>query len=250
MIDEAFSQGDSWLHRSDPRIKLVGMAVLALVLALTSSLATAAMGFVTAWILVWSARLPVPAVMRRLLLVNAFIVLLWVLVPFSVPGPAFFEIGWLRASVPGITLAFLITLKANAIVLLMMLLLATSHVAALGYALTALGAPKRLGYLLLFSYRYIFVIADEFQRLQRSARLRCFRRQSSLHTWRVIGWMLGMTLVRTWNRAERVRQAMALRAFQGELRSPWGLRLRVSDVVLLAVLCLAAMSLWWIERWS
>lgn len=246
MIDESFSQGQSYLHRSDPRIKLVGMAVLALVLALTASLTAAATGLVLAAGLVLSSRLLLPAVGRRVLLVNLFIVLLWLLVPFSVPGPALFEFGGLRASVPGVTLAALVTLKANAIVLLMMALLATSHAAALGYALTALGVPKRLGYLLLFSYRYIFVMTDEFQRMQRAARLRCFRPRTNLLTWRVLGWSLGMTLVRAWNRAERVRQAMALRAFSGELRSPWALRCRTADRILLAALLGMALSLWWI----
>lgn len=246
MIDESLSQGRSFLHRSDPRIKLVGMAGLALVLALTSSLTAALAGLVLSAALVWAARLPWPAVGRRLLLVNLFMAVLWLLLPFSMTGPILFEIGWLRASVSGITLALLVTLKANAIVLLMMALLSTSHAAALGHALTVLGAPRGLGYLLLFSYRYIFVIADEFQRLQRSTRLRCFRPRSSLHGWRVLGWMLGMTLVRAWNRAERVRQAMALRAFSGELHSPWALRCRAGDAVLLAALLAMALILWWL----
>lgn len=246
MTDEPFSLGSSFLHRGDPRVKLGGMAALALLLALTRSLAVAAAGLALGIVLTQAARLPWQGVARRLLLVNGFIGLLWLMVPFSLPGAVVMQLGPVSASAPGVQLATLVTLKANAIVLLMLALLATSPAAVLGQALLALGAPRRLGYLLMFSYRYIFVIGEEFQRLHRAARLRCFRPRSGLHTWRSVGWMLGMTLVRSWNRAERVRLAMVLRGFRGELRSPWVLQLGSGDWLLLLLLMMASLSLFWL----
>ena len=79
--------------------------------------------------------------------------------------------------------------------------------------------PTKLCLLLLFSYRYIFVIHQEYLRLVRAARLRCFKAGTNLHTYRTTGYLFGMTLVKSHHRAHRVRQAMVLRGFQGQFHS-------------------------------
>ena len=45
MIGEPFANGSSFLHKRDPRIKLIGAAGISLVMALSSSLIPAATGF-------------------------------------------------------------------------------------------------------------------------------------------------------------------------------------------------------------
>jgi cobalt/nickel transport system permease protein len=40
---------------------------------------------------------------------------------------------------------------------------------------------------------------------------------TNIHTYRTYGYLFGMTLVRSWNRAIRVHQAMLLRGFNGRL---------------------------------
>ena len=98
-------------------------------------------------------------------------------------------------------------------------LVATSSLAALGQALVKLKVPTKLCLLLLFSYRYIFVIHQEYLRLVRAARLRCFKATTSLHTYRTTGYLFGMTLIKSHHRAQRVKQAMALRGFQGQFHT-------------------------------
>ena len=97
----------------------------------------------------------------------------------------------------------------------MMALLSTSTIAALGHGLEKTGLPSRLCYLLLFSYRYIFVIEQEFRRLQRAAKMRNFIPKTNIHTYRTYGYLFGMTLVKSWDQAHRVHQAMILRGFEG-----------------------------------
>jgi cobalt/nickel transport system permease protein len=125
--------------------------------------------------------------------------------------------GPLTLSTEGIRLATLITLKTNCIVLSLIALLGTSRIASLGHALEGLHFSKRLCFLLLFSYRYIFVIYQEYQKLNRAAGLRCFVPATNIHTYRTYGYLFGMTLVRSWNRATRVHHAMLLRGFYGRL---------------------------------
>ena len=47
--------------------------------------------------------------------------------------------------------------------------------------------------------------------------MRCFIPATNIHTYRTYGYLFGMTLVRSWNRATRVHQAMLLRGFNGRL---------------------------------
>jgi cobalt/nickel transport system permease protein len=214
MTFEGFSQGNSLLHQTDTRVKLVCTMALTLVIALCHSFYTGLAGLSAGLLLLGLARLRLKQVMWRILVVNSFIGLLWLSLPLTWPGDQFL-LGPLHLSRQGIELVCLITIKTNAIILILISLPATSTVADLGYGLERLLVPNKLCLLLLFSYRYIFVISQEYQRLARAARLRCFQPRTNLHTYRTYGHLFGMTLVKSWNRAQRVTQAMMLRGFQG-----------------------------------
>jgi cobalt/nickel transport system permease protein len=225
MTFEEFSRGDSLLHRLDTRVKITGTIALTLVVALCHSFLTSLAGLLLGCFLLVLSRLDCRAVLKRLLVVNGFIVFLWLTLPFTYPGESI-AFSFLQLSRPGVELAALITLKTNSIVLFFITLLATSTVAELGHGLEGLRLPTKLCLLLLFTYRYIFVINQEYQRLARAARLRCFRPGTNLHSYRTYAHLFGMTLVKSWNRAERVRQAMILRGFQGHF---YRLREQVAD---------------------
>jgi cobalt/nickel transport system permease protein len=163
------------------------------------------------------SRLEAVAVLKRLLAANTFTIFLWLTLPLTYGGVEVVKLGPLQLSGEGMRLAALITIKTNTIVLALLALLATSRIAGLGHALEGLHLPKRLCFLLLFSYRYIFVIYQEYRKLTRAAQLRCFVPTTNIHTYRTYGYLFGMTLVRSWNRAIRVHQAMLLRGFNGRL---------------------------------
>jgi cobalt/nickel transport system permease protein len=163
------------------------------------------------------SRLELGSVTKRLLAANSFTIFLWLTLPLTYGGKEFIHIGPFTLSSEGIRLATLISLKTNCIVLSLIALLGTSRIARLGHALEGLHFPKSLCFLLLFSYRYIFVIYQEYQKLTRAASLRCFVPATNIHTYRTYGYLFGMTLVRSWNRANRVHHAMLLRGFDGRL---------------------------------
>lgn len=244
---EQFSQGNSLLHRADPRVKIISTAVLSLIIALCQNFTTALAGLLIAILLTIAARLSTKQVLRRLLIVNSFNILLWLLLPLTYGGRPVIDFAGISLSKPGLLLAGLITIKANAIILIFISLLATSTVARLGHGLQKLYLSPRLCALLLFSYRYITVIHQEYQRLQRAAKLRCFKPGTNLHTYKTYAHMLGMLLVKSWNRAERVQQAMALRGFSGRFYSLLELKMNRRDYHLLTGLLLAGLGLFLFE---
>ena len=102
---------------------------------------------------------------------------------------------------------------------LMLVLLATTPLPDVFKAARALGMPRLLVLLLLLTYRYVFLLMDEFARLRIALRVRGFRNRATLHSYRTIGQVSGTLLVRSQERSDRVGQAMRCRGFDGEFRT-------------------------------
>ena len=216
MIDEGFAHGDSIIHRLDPRIRVAVAGVYSVSVAFADRFSALAAALMIALILVLFAMLPVKKVLLRLIVVNAMIFLVWILVPFTFKGEPFFNIGPLTVTREGISQAVLITVKSNSIILVLMALLGTMPVFTMGRAMRYLYVPAKIVHLFLFTYRYIHAIHREYSRQVNAIKIRGFQPGTSAHTYRTYAYMVGMLLVRSHDRAERVRAAMLCRGFKGE----------------------------------
>ncbi len=85
----------------------------------------------------------------------------------------------------------------------------------LGHALAHLHVPRKLAHLLLFTVRYLDVLEREYRRLRAAMKVRSFRPRMNRHTYRAYGYLVGMLLVRSFDRSERVLAAMKCRGFRG-----------------------------------
>jgi cobalt/nickel transport system permease protein len=91
----------------------------------------------------------------------------------------------------------------------------TLEASVLGHALSHLHVPDKLTHLLLLTVRYLEVLQREYLRLEAAMRVRGFRPRISRHTYRSYGYLVGMLLVRSLDRSERVLAAMKCRGFRG-----------------------------------
>ncbi len=66
---------------------------------------------------------------------------------------------------------------------------------------------------LALMYRYLFVLIDEVERMQRARRSRLFQR-NRLQLWRMLSTMIGQLFVRSSERAERIYAAMCARGWK------------------------------------
>jgi cobalt/nickel transport system permease protein len=246
-IQEPFSEGASLVHRLDPRGKIVVAALFAILIAAAKTYAAATAGLAIALVYLALARLPLKKVLFRLLAVNSFVVFLWFVLPFTYPGETVWRWGPLAATREGLSLAGLITLKSNAIIIALMALIATAPIVTLGQALHNLRLPDKLCHLLLFTYRYIHVFEQEYQRLVQAMKIRGFRPRTNLHTYRSYAYLAAMLLVRSFDRAERVFQAMLCRGFQGTFYSLKTFTWQRRDGIFLAVSLLALAGLFGLE---
>lgn len=219
MIQEPFASGKSPIHRLSPTLRVVAAAAYSFLVALSHGLPTliTALGF--SLLLVVFARLNLKKVFQRFTVVLGFLLLIWAILPWTYQGETLYKLGPLAISRPGVMLCLEISLKSIAILLVMIALVSTMTTARLGHALNRLHLPDKLVYLILITYRYIFVIEQEYQRLVRAARIRNFSPGTNLHTYRTYAWLLGMLLVRSAERAKRVHEAMICRGFNGKFYS-------------------------------
>ena len=238
MFDEPFAHGDSFIHKLDPRVRAAAAVGGVVCLAALQRPETAAAGLGLALLLLALSRPPWLTAGKRLAAVNVFILFMWLTVPTAMPGEALCALGPVVFSRPGVALMLLITLKCNALAVLFMALAASMSASVLGVALERLHFPAKLAFLLLFAWRYIHVAAAQWRALKTAAALRGFAPRANLHTYRTMGYMLGMTFVRGFDHASRVHEAMLLRGFDGQIRTLAVFRASRVDAVFAAAFAL------------
>ena len=243
MMDVSFANGTSMVHRLDPRVRVFFAIALSLEIALSAHMGVLGVALFCSCTLVICSRLRLREVFFRLLPVCRFLVFLWLIVPLTYEGTPYFTYGRLTWSHEGIRLAEEISLKSLTILLIFMALVATMNLSTLGRALKRMYIPGKLVQLLLMTYRYIFVIHQEYQRLYTAMRIRGFQPGTNMHSYRTYAYLFGMLFVRASKRAERVHQAMQLRGFRGRFYSLDNFEFSRQNWVFAALMTLVFISL-------
>jgi cobalt/nickel transport system permease protein len=213
---EEFAEGTSFFHKLDPRVKLVALLPYIFVVALMKDIKYPAFALILSTLMILIARIHMKKLLSRLAVVNIFLLLLWLFLPFSYPGTEAFRLGPFTATREGFLFALSISLKANAIVLSTIAILGTSEVFSLAHALVHLKVPNKLVYLFFFFYRYISVLHEEYTTLRRSIRVRSFSPKTNVHTYKTYAYLVGMLIVRSYDHSQRIYNAMLCRGFTGK----------------------------------
>lgn len=234
----------SCIEKTDSALRLLAAAALGLCVACMqkypSCVAGLCLGFCIALLAkpVWSKFL------ARLLAVNVFIAFIWLIVPLTAGGETIAQLGILKISREGLRLTILATLKANAIFCIFMGLLGPMSPATLGCALKKLHCPDKLTLLFLIMGRAFHILRSQWKELTEASRLRGFSPACNYHTYHTLGSLLGVLLVKSHERAERMREAMLLRGFDGKLRlsCSWRSGWQNCVFVIAALACLIALG--------
>lgn len=249
-LTDLYRSGQSIGHRLDPRVKVVSAVLIILFISLTP------IGAWPAYILLWAvvtamvllAEISPWFILRRSLIALPFALAAVTLI-FTVPGRTILElpaVGW-TISAEGLTRFGSIVVKSWLSVQVAVILAFTTHFTDLLWALHSLRIPKLLIAIISFMYRYLFVLADEAFRMQRARQARSAApaggaKAGGSVAWRakVTGWMAGQLFLRSYERSERVYQAMAARGYRGEIRRLDPPPLVMRDLMLGAIPVVAA----------
>jgi cobalt/nickel transport system permease protein len=232
--------GVSLFHRWDVRCKIVTMLVYSFVIASLKHLTPALAAISISLLVLLITRASLAKVVLRLLAMSGFVGMFLVIIPFSAPVHngdtvmVFNGMDWLVFNLRGLRLAATIAAKAVAIALLMEPLLSTAPLPVTLQGLSRLGAPEMVGQMVLLSYRYLHVFRHEAKRMSSGMQVRGFRKRTDLATLRALGNFIGMLFIRSFERTERVFDAMRARGYQGRFPEPAELFLQTKDLLLSA----------------
>jgi len=211
----AIHLADSYLPQVDPRVRIIAAVAFAIAVAAAHQFLTLGIALAGALLAAGLCGFTWRTVLRRLLPLEILLFLLLLILPIATPGTACLRLGLLDFSEEGLVLGARIALKGNAIVLALVTLVGTMEATTLGHALAHLRVPQKLAHLLLLTVRYLDVLHQEYRRMRAAMKVRCFRPAVDLHTYRTFGYLVGMLLVRSFDRSERIMAAMKCRGFQG-----------------------------------
>ncbi len=228
---EDFAEGKSFFHRLDPRVKCLTLGPYIFIIAVSKNLTIPFAAFTCSLIMSLVAELDKKKLLNRLAVINFFIFMLWLFIPFSYPGKELFAIGPFIATKEGVLYVLSIAAKSNAIVLATITLLGTSPIFSLTHAFIHLKAPRKPVYLFFFFYRYISVLHEEYIRLKRSMLIRSFKAGTNLHTYKAYAYLVGMLIVNSYDRSQRIYNAMLCRGFRGEFPVIDHFRLKKTDIM-------------------
>lgn len=226
----------SLMHRWDVRCKIVTLLVYSFIIASLRHLEPACIAVCISLLISIIARIPLSRVVFRLLALTGFLGMLLIVMPFTVAPHAgdtiiiFGGIEKFGLNLRGLILAATIIAKAVAVALLMEPLISTAPLPVTLHGLSRLGAPEMVAQMVLLSHRYVHVFRHEARRMAAGMQVRGFSLKTDMETMRAIANFLGMLFVRSFERTERVFDAMQARGYNGRFHAPRELHINCGDV--------------------
>jgi cobalt/nickel transport system permease protein len=256
---DRYHETHSFLHHLDPRVKVTATVAFILSNALLPDGAWIAFGLSWLFLLFanWLSNLGIGFTFRRSLVALPF-ALIAITVLFFMPGKPLasfhFFIWNLTITDMGLLRFVSILVRSWLSVQMAILLVATARFPDLIHALEHLRVPAILTMIIAFLYRYLFVLADEVFRLMRARESRSAAasgvRSGGSVAWRarVAGNMAGQLFLRSYERSDRVYNAMLARGYSGHMETINPHELRRRDYLTVALALLAILLFQWVGR--
>ncbi|MCY2925583.1 MAG: cobalt ECF transporter T component CbiQ [Planctomycetota bacterium] len=194
------SRLDSPVHRLPAAVKLTAaVAFVGVTVGLPRAYAVWLVGIAAALLLIAAiSRVPWGFLVRRMLLLEPLVIGVAILSLFQ-PG------GWR---------VFLVLVAKTSLCLFTMILMAnTTPFSSILRVLKVLRVPSLLVTTLALMYRYLFVLADEAQRMKRARLSRTFT-TTRTRSWGTIATVISQLFIRASERAERIYSAMCARGWR------------------------------------
>lgn len=222
---DAFADRLSFFHQWDPRFKIISLLLFCFLVVSLHTILWSCLAFSLAVLAALFCRIPLHRAGKRLLAMAGFLSMFLVVLPLTAPlreGETLVFLPGLPGlplHMAGFYLALAVVVKACTVALMMEPLFATAPFSVTLAALSRLGMPAAIGQMVLLSHRYIFVFLQEMIRMYRGMRVRGFVPASDIATMNDMGNFLGMLFVRSFERTQRVYDAMLCRGYAGRFPS-------------------------------
>lgn len=226
LIFGRYIPGDSWIHRLDPRVKLVGSFYYILIIFLCNNWQSYAFMFVFTLVAIAASKVSLSFFtkgLRPMIFLILFTVLLQVF--FSRGGEVYWSWGIFSITQFGVTNALYIFCRFVLIIFMSTLLTLTTSPLSLADAIEYLLRPlerikvpaHEISLMLSIALRFVPTLMDETEKIMNAQRARGvdFNEGSLLNKVKAIVPLLIPLFISSFNRAEDLAIAMEARGYQG-----------------------------------
>lgn len=210
------SQQSSVWHQLTPHARVLCALLFVFATALTPNGRwwTWAMYAIALLLLVGLSRVTIPILLKRVGIEFGFVGVVLLGTLFRSGGDVVWQWGWLTITTEGLTVLGSVSLKVILSLTMLNLLALTTSIPALLHALHVLKTPPLLVAIIASMYRYIGVLIEEITTMRRAAQSRNLTQNPRWHRL-IIGNTIGSLFIRTYERGERIHQAMMARGYTG-----------------------------------
>jgi cobalt/nickel transport system permease protein len=180
------------------------------------------------------SRVTLLTLLKRVAIEFAFLVVVLLGTLFRDGGTVLWSWGPLQVTTEGLTVLGSVTLKVVLSLFAVNILVLTTSIPALLHAFLVLRVPPLLVAIMASMYRYTGVLIAEFNTMRQAAMARNLTIDNAT-TRLVIGNAIGALFIRTYERGERIYQAMLARGYQGFLPIEHFPHLKQWDIFVLTV---------------
>ncbi|MEM9538798.1 MAG: cobalt ECF transporter T component CbiQ [Cyanobacteria bacterium P01_E01_bin.42] len=205
------------IHQWEQRSKLVSLLTLIFAFAFVSHSILLPPMAAIAMALYFLSRLPFSFWLSRLRYPGLFIAAMVLFLPFGTGETVVWQWGGLSLKQEGIEAVILIVVRFISILTVTLVLFGTAPLGSSLKAMRSLGIPPLIVDMALLAYRYLQELQEMRIKMQRAMQLRGFRRDRlSRKNLRILAQLTGILLIRSYERSQRVYQAMLLRGYGQE----------------------------------
>jgi cobalt/nickel transport system permease protein len=228
------------ISRIDPRIKIsCAFFFIFLVVGGNLNVMRFSVFFLILLFIALVSRVSLFFLFRRSLVIIPFAVLVAIFLPFFGGGETVTVAG-IPLSVEGLERFLNVVMKAFLSVFCVAMLAETTEFSELLKGFEELKVPTIMVVLVSFTYRYFSVIVEEARRMKIARDMRS-RKGNFIWQARTLGTIVAQLFIRSYERSDRIYQAMTTRGFTGEIKTLRQLKVTRRDLVQGVGFCIVVM---------
>ncbi len=224
-------EGDSIIHKLDPRLKLLIMTSFIFLIILIPYHQKQLFLFYGFMLILTAllSRVSLLHYLSKLVKLYPMIFFISIFLPFF-PSDShqFVQLGMVKIYVSGLQKFMLINIKSVLAMMMTIIMISTTDLMMILRGMEKLKIPKIFISILSFMYRFIFLLIDEVERMSMAYHSR-YLQLPLIRRIKTLGQLMGMLFIRTYERGERIYLAMESRGFEGRIFTLGDLNWKQSD---------------------
>lgn len=231
---------EGWIHRWEPRTKLVTGIIMTFLLVSLRTPRLLIYLYLGMTGLLTSMGFSVKILVKRTIYVFPF--LIFMAIPLLVGGG-------IPPSDERVTLVLLLTFKSLTSLYIMFMIFSSQPIIELLNGLAYMKLPKLFISIVFLSWRYVFLLGEKLSNMYKALIARLFKPNVRKSSLKIYGQVMGGMLIKSIDTSDKVYRAMVSRGFDGTIPTSQPKEIKSMDIVKSVLMISSVLLLILIEKW-